>query len=125
MLVVLTSGWTAANLIAPRLGYGALDRPPFAGLEMALSFSALCVAVIVLTTQRRADKLASHREQLTLELAILGEQKTAKVIALLQEIRADNPLLKNRQDDEAAEMARPADPEAVLQAIASAPNPEA
>jgi hypothetical protein len=30
-------------------------------------------------TQRRDDELASHREKLTLELAILSEQKAAKI----------------------------------------------
>ncbi len=52
--------------------------------------------MLILTTQRRADELAQHREQLTLELAILSEQKTAKVIELLEEMRRDNPNLRNR-----------------------------
>jgi hypothetical protein len=30
-------------------------------------------------TQRRDDELASHREKLTLELAIVSEQKAAKI----------------------------------------------
>jgi uncharacterized membrane protein len=82
------------------------------------------VTVIILTTQRRADSLASLRAQLTLELAILGEQKTAKVIDLLEEHRRDNPLIANRHDPEASDMAKPADPEAVLEAIATTPPPE-
>ena len=50
---------------------------------------ALYVTVLILTTQRRDDQLASYREQLTLELAILGEQKSAKIISLLEELRRD------------------------------------
>jgi hypothetical protein len=37
-----------------------------------------------------------NREHLILELALLGEQKTAKVIELLEEFRRDNPLIRNR-----------------------------
>jgi uncharacterized membrane protein len=117
-------GWTFANLVAPGLGHPAIDPPPFAWLQGAISLSALCVTVIILTTQRRADRLSGLREQLTLELAILGEQKTAKVIDLLEESRRDNPLLADRVDPEAEDMAKPADPETVLDAIASAPAPE-
>jgi len=121
-LVVI--GWTLGNLGAPRLGHAALDPPPFYWLQGATSLSALFVTVIILTSQRRADRLAGLRSQLTLELAILGEQKTAKVIDLLEEHRRDNPLMADRDDAEASDMAKPADPEAVLEAIAAAPPPE-
>ena len=72
---------------------------------------------MILTTQRRQDQLAQHREQLTLELSILSEQKTAKIIQLMEEARRDNPGLRNRVDEEAAAMAIPADPQSVLNAI--------
>ena len=55
--------------------------------------------------------------QLTLELAILSEQKTAKVIELLEEVRRDNPLIQDRVDQEAEVMAQPADPKSVLNVI--------
>lgn len=116
-ILLLTGAWASANQVSAWLGYRPLDPPPFNGLEVLLSLAALCVTVMILTAQRRADKLSSHREQLTLELAILGEQKTAKVIALLEETRRDNPQLRDREDAEAADMGRPADPEAVLKAI--------
>ena len=122
-LIVGVLGWTLANLAALRLGHATLDPPPFYWLQGVAAVSAFCVTVIILTTQRRADGLAGLRSQLTLELAILGEQKTAKVIDLLEEHRRDNPLIANRLDAEASDMAKPADPEAVLEAIANAPEP--
>jgi uncharacterized membrane protein len=61
--------------------------------------------------------LASCREQLTLDLAILGEQKSAKIIELLEELRRDDPTIRNRVDHDAAAMSAPADPQAVLDAI--------
>ena len=110
-------GWVAVNLWGWMLGLHSFDPPPFNWLQGLLTLMALLVTVIILTTQRRADKLSSHREQLTLELSILAEQKASKVIELLEEIRSDNPLLKDRVNREAQEMAKPADPDAVLQAL--------
>ena len=78
---------------------------------------SLYMVVLILATQRREDQLAQRRELLILELAILSEQKTAKVIQLLEESRRDNPLIRNRLDPEAETMAQPADPQSVLDAI--------
>jgi uncharacterized membrane protein len=75
------------------------------------------MVVLILGTQRHADLLAQHREMLTLQLTILSEQKTAKVIQLLEEVRRDNPHIRDRVDQEAEVMAQPADPQSVLDAI--------
>ena len=116
MTVVITL-WVAGNSVATLAGMKAWDEPPFAWLAGAVSLLALYVTVLILATQRRDDELAGYREQLTLELAILGEQKSAKVIALLEEMRRDSPTLRNRVDHEAAAMSVAADPQAVLDAI--------
>jgi uncharacterized membrane protein len=50
-------------------------------------------------------------------LAILSEQKTAKIISLLEELRQDHPDIHDRIDDEAAAMSEPADPQSVLETI--------
>ena len=115
--------WTAGNLAAGFSGRAPLDPAPFAWLQGALGLLALYVTVLILTTQRREDQLAGYREQLTLELAILGEQKSAKIIALLEEMRRDSPHLKNRVDEEAEAMAVAADPQAVLDAIKETEGP--
>lgn len=117
ILSLLVLLWIAGNLILLRSSRAALDVPPFPWLEGALTLMALFVAALILTTQRRADRLASHREQMTLQLAILSEQKTAKIIALLEELRRDSPEIKDRIDAEAQAMASPADLQAVSQAI--------
>jgi uncharacterized membrane protein len=48
---------------------------------------------------------------------ILSERKTAKVIQLLEELRRDGAKPRDEADTEADDMARPADPEAVIAAI--------
>lgn len=117
ILTACVATWLGGNELMALTGHVPLDPPPYAWFDGAVSLGALYIAILILSTQRREDQLAQHREQLTLELAILSEQKTAKVISLLEEMRRDNPNLKNRIDEEAAAMAVPADPQSVLNAI--------
>ncbi len=70
-----------------------------------------------LPAQRRDGELASHREQLTLESNILSEQKAAKLIELLEELRRALASFAGRVDPEAAAFATPSDPQVILDAI--------
>jgi uncharacterized membrane protein len=117
VLTVIVAAWTGLNFLVATLGYRPLDPPPFLGLGSAASLVSLYLVVLILATQRREYELAKTLEQLTLELAMLSEQKLAKVIELLEESRRDNPLVRNRVDEEAEAMAQPADPQSVLEAI--------
>lgn len=108
------AAWIAAALVR---GPGDANQPAFVWLKIAATVAALLVAMLILATQRRQDKLADRRAQLTLELAMLADRKSAKIIALLEELRRDHPDLEDRADSESAEMATPADPEAVLAAL--------
>jgi hypothetical protein len=81
-LAIVVAVWMTLNLLAGPLGYRAPDPPPFSCLEGAVSLASLYIVVLILATQRREDQLTQRREQLTLELAILSEQKTAKIIQL-------------------------------------------
>jgi uncharacterized membrane protein len=110
-------GWILINLALMAIGSKPFDAPPFAWLEGVVSLAALYMTVLILSTQRRDDELATHREQLTLELAILGDQKAAKIIELLEELRRDHPELRDRVDHDATAMSQPADPQAVFEAI--------
>ena len=81
------------------------------------SLASLYLVILILTSQRGDDRLTQRLELLNLELTILSEQKIAKVVALLEELRHDSPHLRNRVDELAEEMARPADPQSVIDAI--------
>jgi uncharacterized membrane protein len=109
--------WVGVNLLSGVIGYRPLDPPPFVGLTTTVSVGSILLVILILISEQRADALAERREQLTLELAILSERKTAKVIQLLEELRRDGAKPRERTDAEAADMARPADPEAVIAAI--------
>jgi uncharacterized membrane protein len=109
--------WMAGNLLALRVGGASLDRPAFPWLQGAGELAAIYITTLVLMSQRRKDELSELREQLTLELAVMIEQKGAKIIALIEEMRRDNPLVVNRIDQQANAMSTPADPVAVLEAF--------
>ena len=123
LLSVLVVGWIALNLGLLAAGREPLDEPPFIWMQGAVALTALYMTIFILTTQRREDKLAGLRDQLTLELSILGEQKTAKIIGLLEELRRDAPNISDRSDEHAAELSTSADPNAVLDALKETQEP--
>jgi hypothetical protein len=69
-------------------GARPISLPPIGAI---VSTIALYLAAMILMTQRHDDEMATRREQITLELAILSEQKSSKIIALLEEFRRNDP----------------------------------
>jgi uncharacterized membrane protein len=116
-LTVVIVGWLGLNYGFLLLGKKPIDEPPFFWMQGVVSLAALYMTVLILATQRRENELASHHEHLTLELAVLSEQKTAKIISLLEELRLDHPDIHDRIDNEAAAMSAPTDPQSVLETI--------
>ena len=117
ILSVTVCLWVGMSLMLTQIGVAPFDPPPFPWLASGLALASVYMSILILATQRRADKLASRREHLTLELALISEHKAAKIIRLLEELRYDSPNVRNRVDAEADAMATPADACAVLGAI--------
>jgi uncharacterized membrane protein len=112
------------NLALPEFGHASLDPFPFPLLGGMVSTIALYLAAMILMTQRHDDEMATRREQITLELAILSEQKSSKIIALLEEFRRNDPHQGNDRDEVAEALAEPADAQVVLDAIQTAAKAE-
>jgi uncharacterized membrane protein len=121
-LTLCVAIWIGVNLLLRLSGRAALDPPPFQWLQDAGTLLSLYITILILITQRREDELAGRRDQMTLELAMLGDQKTAKIIELLEELRRDHPEIADRVDREAAEMSRPSPPGTVLDEIKGRPE---
>jgi uncharacterized membrane protein len=117
LITLVFGAWVGVNLTLHLWGHTAFDPPPFAWLEVAATLLSVYIALLILITQRHENKLTMQRERLSLELGILADQKTAKIIQLLEELRRDHPQIADRINVEAAEMARPVDTQAVVKAI--------
>ena len=109
--------WAGTNIGLRSMHAAAFDPAPFGFLQGVISTAALFMTVLILTSQRHENHLAERRAQLTLQLAMVSEQKIAKLIELVEGQRFDNPQMANRIDREAEAMAQPSDPAAILQAV--------
>jgi len=109
--------WMVVNILPQDMGIPRFDPAPFEWLDHVLGLASLLMTSGVLISQNRQEKLAEQRSQLTLQLNLLSEQKIAKLIALVEELRDDLPMVKNRYDPEAEVMMQAADPHVVIEAL--------
>lgn len=113
----VVGAWVIFNFLSPQLGLPQLDPPPFEELDVLLGVGSFLMTIGVLIAQRRQEKLAEQRAQLSLQLNLLSEQKIAKIIDLLEELRQDLPNVHDRLDYEAEVMKQAANPQAVITAL--------
>jgi uncharacterized membrane protein len=106
--------WVAANVFLVNLHATAFDPPPFYWLEGIIGLSALLMTTVVLITQNRQGKIDDQRRHLDLTITLLTERKVSKLIELVEELRHDMPMVKDRYDPQAEVMKEMADPAEVL-----------
>jgi uncharacterized membrane protein len=109
--------WVMGNLLLLHAGRRTPDPPPFYALQSAASVGALLMAAMVLATQNRQRKRSEDLERLDLQINLLAEQKLAKLISLVEELRRDMPNVVNRVDPVAEAMTQAVDPHAVADAL--------
>ncbi|MES2295510.1 MAG: DUF1003 domain-containing protein [Pseudomonadota bacterium] len=109
--------WTLANAVLVLAGKPAFDPAPYFYLQGILCLSALLTTTIVLIRQNRMAGLAEQRAHLDLRINMLTEQKAAKLIDLIEELRRDLPNVRNRADSQANEMGQSMNPQAVRAAL--------
>jgi uncharacterized membrane protein len=109
--------WLSVNLLAKPFGFAAFDPPPFSWLQGIIGLSALFTTIVVLVKQNRLAKMEERRAHLELQVNLLTEQKATKIINLIEELRRDSPMLKDRHDPEATAFQLQTDPESVLAAL--------
>jgi uncharacterized membrane protein len=109
--------WMFANALCKVFGFEPPDPPPFVWLQAIVSLGALLTATVVLITQNREARLEAQRMELELQVNLLTEQKTTKLIHLLEELRRDLPMVKDRHDPESAALQKPTVPKELLAAL--------
>src|SRR5450830_785157 len=123
-ILVFVAVWMVANVVLRRLGMAEFDPPPFSWLQGIVGLGALLTATVVLTKQNRLAKLAEQRAHLDLKVTLLTEQKAAKLIDLLEELRRDLPNVSNRHDPEAASLQQSMNPDLVRAALDERSEPD-
>jgi uncharacterized membrane protein len=118
------AAWMLTNVVLHQMGMRDFDPAPFSELQGIVGLGALLTTTIVLIKQNRAARLAEQRAHLDLKVMLLTEQKTAKLIDLIEELRRDMPDVKNRDDPEAAALQQSMNPDQVLAALDERSEPE-
>jgi uncharacterized membrane protein len=114
-LLSVVAVWVSLNLIGwARIGW---DPPPFELLDGVMTLISLVTTTIILIAQNRQVKLEQQHTHLILQVSLLTEQKVTKLINLLEELRRDMPMVKDRHDAHADALQESADSARVLAAL--------
>jgi len=112
-ILLFVALWMLASIVLHQLGIAEFDPAPFFWLQGIVGLGALLTATVVLTKQNRLARLEEQRAHLDLKVTLLTEQKAAKLIDLLEELRRDLPNVRDRHDPDAATLQQPMDPDGV------------
>jgi uncharacterized membrane protein len=115
-ILAIVAAWVVLN-IDLAVGHQAFDPPPFSLLQGILSFAALLMTILILTTQNRQNHHDLRRDQLDLQINLLTERRVVKIIEMLESMRRDSPGVPNRDDPEATELRAVTDPTAVVRTL--------
>jgi uncharacterized membrane protein len=101
--VIILGAWILINLgVIP--GLPVFDRFPFGLLSLIVGIEAIFLSTFVLMSQNRQTHQADHWAHLDLQISLLSEQETAKILHLVKAICGKLGLEKQLQDRELSEM---------------------
>ncbi|MCX7173386.1 MAG: DUF1003 domain-containing protein [Proteobacteria bacterium] len=124
VILLFIALWMLANDLFRQLGMAEFDPAPFFWLQGMVGLGALLTSTVVLSKQNRLAKLAEQRAHLDLKVTLLTEQKAAKLIDLMEELRRDLPNVRNRHDPEAVALQQSMNPNLVLAALDERSEPD-
>jgi uncharacterized membrane protein len=116
-LLLAIGVWVGFNLGAEALGHRSWDGPPFALLDTIMTFASLLTTTVVLIAQNRQSKREQQHAHLDLQVNLITEQKVSKLIHLIEELRHDLPMVKERHDPEVEALQVQTNAEKVLTTI--------
>ena len=93
-------GWIAANTVGPRVGLPQFDPPPFAVLELIGTLASLLLVLLVLLKQERQAKVDQERSRLVLQVTMLTDRRSAKLVQLFERLREDLHLPERKDEEE-------------------------
>jgi len=79
--------WFAAWLLYNGLaGERAFDPYPFTFLTLVVSLEAIFLSTFILISQKHSARLDDQRNQLDLQINLLSEQETTKILSILEKV---------------------------------------
>ena len=117
LILLFVALWMLTNDLMHGWGMVEFDPAPFFWLQGIVGLGGLLTATVVVSRQNRLAKVAEQRAHLDLKVMLLTEQKAAKLIDLIEELRRDLPNVKNRHDSDAAALKQSMSPDLVLAAL--------
>ena len=90
--------WFAWNLGA--FGLEPFDPFPFGILTLIVSTEGVFLAIFVLISQNRMGRLANQRAHLNLQISLLAEQETTKILQRLKTIADHLEIRETARDEE-------------------------
>ena len=101
--IIVNLGWTA---------YRAFDPYPFGLLTMIVSLEAIILAILVLVSQNREEKINALRDEVNLHMEVILEKKIIKILEKIDMILKKEGL-SIQKDGESKEMLQPTNMEKV------------
>jgi uncharacterized membrane protein len=95
-------GWVLLNSLLPRAA--AFDPFPFNFLNLTLAIEAVLLSTFVLMSQNRQNHQADRWAHLDLQVSLLAEQETTKMLQMLQQICDHLGMKQVKRDKELREM---------------------
>jgi uncharacterized membrane protein len=97
------AGWIVLNTGAVP-GIAPFDPYPFGLLTVLISLEAIFLSLFVLMNQNRQAHQADHWAHLNLQIGLLSEQETTKILQILQQLSERLGLKTDAGDKELGEM---------------------
>jgi uncharacterized membrane protein len=112
--VIAFGAWISLNIV-PQPWVEPWD-PTLVILAMVASVEAIFITTFVLITQNRMAEVSERRANLNLQISLLAEHETTRMMALVSAI-AEHLEIRTSVDSEVRELQRDVEPEAVLSRI--------
>ena len=115
------SGWVLWNLLAPReLRFDA----SLGALQLVIAVQALLLSSFVLMTQNRQNRQTEHWAHVNLQISMLAEQETTKLLETMQNTCRFLGMEKTAHDQELKQMAQQVPMTNLIEEVSKARQPE-
>lgn len=107
-------GWILWN--SGLLPFGVFDQFPFSFMTLVVSLEAIFLSLFIMISQSRMQRQADERSHLDLQINLLAESETTKMLGMLRSL-CSHFALPEAADDEITDLETRTDPKALLGAI--------